>query len=277
MTTALICFVDTETTDIGPRRLAWEMAIIRREMDGTRRELQAFIEVDLSDANPFALGIGRFYDRHPLGKWHSAGPSDSPHPPNPMSISYDGNATFEENLLVSWIDGYLTQANAAHLWCQWTYGAHIIGAVPNFDTEVMAAAARQHGLTPAHHYHLCDIENLIVGYLTAKGDRRLPPWNSDDLFAAIGVTIPDDEKHTAIGDARSVERAWDVVMGDRQPSRDAHKVPGLLVDEQGGLWVDDPFDRDRTMVLWVDPEPVPREAVERDRGALTPWIKGAAS
>jgi hypothetical protein len=208
-TTVPICFVDTETTDVGPRRLAWELAMIRREPDGTRKELQTFIEIDLTDASPFALAVGRFYDRHPLGLWLSGGVSG-----HPANITAKLPSTFWFRNDVRGDYSYITQADAALLWCRWTHGAHVVGAVPNFDTEVMGTAARAAGLIPGHHYHLVDIENLIVGYLAGKGTVMLPPWGSDELYAAAGIPpVPDDEKHTALGDARAVERAWDLVMG----------------------------------------------------------------
>jgi hypothetical protein len=223
---APIVFADTETTDIGPRRLAWELAMIRREPGGTRSEFQAYIEVDLSDANPFALGVGRFYDRHPLGRWLSAGPVSTvgltAGPPLVDSARVERTTTPVTTGL------YITQRQAALAWCRWSHGAHLVGAVPNFDTEVMGWASRAAGLTTGHHYHLADVENLITGWLRGRlkfdtwlesGDRArvealsMPPWDSDALFAEIGVTIPDEERHTALGDARSVERAWDRLMG----------------------------------------------------------------
>lgn len=206
-----ICFVDTETTDVGPRRLAWELAIIRREPDGARRELQAYIEVDLSDASPFALSIGRFHERHPLGKWLTSGTLDSVTP----GLDRQGSVRFNPaGELLEFTGALVTQAQAAALWCRWTHGAHIVGAVPNFDTEVMGTAARAAGLISGHHYHLIDIENLIVGYLAGKGQVIPPPWGSDALYAAAGLDpVPESELHTALGDARAAERAYDLVMG----------------------------------------------------------------
>lgn len=220
-----IVFADTETTDIGHRRLAWELGMIRREPDGTRSELQAFIEVDLSDANPYALKVGRFYDRHPLGRWLASGPARwedigvGPTSPSSHSVVWDG---------VPGAVPYFTQQQAALAWCRWTHGAHVVGAVPSFDTEVMGWAARAAGLLGGHHYHLTDAENLLAGYLRGRvtfdptlpdeGRAQLdalsrPPWDSDALFAAVDVTTPDEDRHTALGDARTVERVWDALYG----------------------------------------------------------------
>lgn len=67
-----------------------------------------------------------------------------------------------------------------------THGAHLVGAAPNFDAEVLAALLRDNGLTPSFHYHLIDVEALAVGWLCAwdraDGEPGIrPPWRSDDL------------------------------------------------------------------------------------------------
>ena len=62
-----ICAVDTETTSLRPDRRAWDIALIRRDDEGERR-VQFFIELDaldLPNADPFSLNVGRFWERHP--------------------------------------------------------------------------------------------------------------------------------------------------------------------------------------------------------------------
>lgn len=186
--TAPIAVIDCETDGVHPGRKPWEIAIIRREPDGTEIEWQAFVEIDLSAADPFGLRVGRFYERHPFGRLVSTGDDGGV-----------GDAL------------YPTQAaiNVAQL----THGAHIVGAVPNFDTETLAPLLRGHGLIPAWHYHLIDIEALAVGFLAGRGEPVTPPWKSDDLSLALGVEpSPEDERHTALGDAKWAMRVYDAVM-----------------------------------------------------------------
>jgi hypothetical protein len=60
-----LVFLDTETTGVHPAREVWEIGMIRRDDEG-EREIQFFVDVDLSLADPFGLSIGKFYERHPV-------------------------------------------------------------------------------------------------------------------------------------------------------------------------------------------------------------------
>jgi hypothetical protein len=193
-------FLDTETDGVHPGRKAWEVAMIRRDDDG-ERATQFYVEIDLSTADPFGLKVGRFYERHPLGRYLSG------------LDSALGTST-------------LSPTHAAMRVARWTHGAHIVGAVPNFDTEVLANLLRAEYLTPAWHYHLIDVENLAVGFLHGASrpvgtvvpdfvtEALALPWKSDDLSRACGVEPPgDDERHTALGDARWAMRLYDKITG----------------------------------------------------------------
>ena len=197
MTPSPICFVDTETTDLHPvRRRVWEVGIIRREPGGRHTEWQAFVDVDLSDGNEFALGVGRFYERHPLGRDLSG-----------REPLYDERGP-----------NFLAAGAAALQVARMTHGAHIVGAVPDFDTRSLGDLIRGHGLIPAWHYHILCAETLALGYLAGRGKVFDLPFSSDDLTAALGLDpVPDGERHTALGDARFAMRMWDAVMsgGDR--------------------------------------------------------------
>ena len=188
--TAAICFIDTETTSLRPDRRAWEIGIITRRPGLSDVEQAWFIEaddLDLGNADLASLSIGRFYERHPqyqLGR-----------EPEFSECVDEGEA--------------LRHVEAV------TRGAHLVGAVPGFDADVLGARMRAHGILPSWHYHLQDFETLIAGYLCGQGKPLPPlPWRSDELSRLIGVEPPGDaERHTALGDARWAARAWDAVTG----------------------------------------------------------------
>lgn len=187
-----ICFVDTETTSLRHDRRAWDVALIRRDDDG-ERTAQFYIsldDIDLPNADPFSLDIGRFWERHPDAASIREG---APHA-----------GGLDEVYL-----GIRAARTVAHL----THGAHLVGAVPNFDAEVLANLIRGHGLIPAWHHHLIDVETLAVGYLAGLGNSIAPPWKSDDLAAYLNIETPEDERHTALGDARMAARIYDRIMG----------------------------------------------------------------
>jgi hypothetical protein len=196
-----IVFLDTETTSLRPDRRAWEIAVIVREpqtvthpdgpdttgtRDAEHRWLVDAEDLDLGNADLMSLKIGRFYERHPQARM------------------YASNRTA----------GVRREAVALAEVEQVTRGAHLVGAVPSFDAEVLSARMRAHGICPSWHYHLQDTETLIIGYLRGQG-QPVPdlPWRSDDLSRLIGVEPPgEDSRHTALGDADWCRRIWDAVM-----------------------------------------------------------------
>lgn len=234
MTTTPLCFIDTETTGLHPERRAWEIALIRRDDAGERELLIQVRDVDLSNAEPKGLQVGGFYERH--GNY---APAAATGPGGP----------FVEGSEAVWA----TEGQAAELVEQHTRGAHLVGCVPDFDARTLDPMLRRHGLIPAWHYHLVDVEAMAVGWLSAHAaqpvrwitgadpekaspadfrpgrlttmtgavevttltpDVLSPPWRSDDLSRACGVEPPSDEdRHTAMGDARWAMRWYDAIVG----------------------------------------------------------------
>lgn len=185
---APVCFIDTETDGVHPGRKPWEIAAVRRDPDGTVTELDTFVEIDLSTADPFGLRVGRFYDRHPLGR-----------------VLSGADASMTGSLM--------TRLGAAMVVAKMTHGAHILGAVPTFDTETLDPVLREHQLLPAWHYHIQCVETLAIGFLAAQGVILRPPYRSDEITAALGLApVPAEEKHTAMGDVRWAMRIYDRVM-----------------------------------------------------------------
>ncbi|WP_280224984.1 hypothetical protein [Nocardia farcinica] len=208
-----IVFLDTETTGLHADRRPWEIAMIRREGD-RQRSLTIYVsDVDLSSAELIGLRVGGFHDRHPMYRKEAGGAFD---------IDTESDDTVDP-----WaaddqlgIDHCLhLEQHAAAVVERWTRGAHIVGAVPNFDTECLSAMLRRHGLCPAWHHHLIDVEALAVGYL--HGSRQVGrvslPWKSDAVSTFLGVKPPsEDERHTAMGDARWAMRLYDHITGGSQ-------------------------------------------------------------
>lgn len=184
-----LVFIDTETTSLRPDRRAWEIGLIERTPDGDA-EHRWFVDadqLDLGNADPFALKIGGFYERHP---------------------EYNGTVSAvlaDEDYVLHRVE-------------RLTRGAHMVGAVPNFDAEVLGTRMRAHGIAPSWHYHLIDVEALAVGFLSAGDDLAenplLLPWSSDELTSRLGLSpVPAEERHTALGDARWARAIYDRVTG----------------------------------------------------------------
>jgi hypothetical protein len=200
-----IVFCDTETTSLRPDRRAWDIGLIAREPGKPDVEHYWFIDerdLDLGNADPMALKIGRFYERHPHYRLDRE------------STGTDTESEYDALRLVEAI----------------TRGAHLVGAVPNFDADVLSARMRANGICPSWHYHLIDIEALAVGYMHGVNshghssttcavncidDNMLPglPWKSDELSEALGITVSEEDRHTALGDARWARAIYDAVTG----------------------------------------------------------------
>jgi hypothetical protein len=181
-----LVFMDTETTGLSLDDDVWEFAAIRREADGSESEHHLFIEHDSEKCSRL-----------------------------PESFRADHERRYDKGAAVSPLKAALTISGL------FTDRPHVVGAVPNFDTERLALLLARFDLAAGWHYHLIDVENLAVGYLAgrrsmSKAGVVVPtlPWDSDDLSAACGITPPTDERHTAMGDVRWAMALYDAVTGD---------------------------------------------------------------
>lgn len=180
-----LVFLDTETTSLRYDRQAWEVALIVRDGNGEDAEYRWFInadDLDLGNADLMSLKIGHFYERHPYAL-------------QLLTSSVGVSDTGSESFVMSQVE-------------ELTRGAHLVGAVPNFDAEVLANRMRDNGLCPSWHYHLIDVETLAAGH------RRLaPPWGFDDILAMYDLFYDEADRHTALGDARMARDLYDAIMG----------------------------------------------------------------
>lgn len=184
---APLIFMDTETTGLALNDDIWEFAAIRREVDGTETELHLFIEHDIDKAANLPESFFRDY-----------------------SARYNKDQAFTREGAAWTIGRFLARQDPV------APRPHIVGAVPNFDTERIALLLRAHAIEPGWHHHLIDVENLAVGWLigadAAPGAPSLP-WDSNVLSRAVEVDPDIFERHTAMGDVRWAMAIYDRVMG----------------------------------------------------------------
>lgn len=254
MTDRPIVFLDTETNGLHADRRPWEIAWIRRDVDGTETERCIQIaDIDNTNAELKGLQVGRFHERFKGGPKASWG----------LTVDISLVPRDQRTLLLE-VDAAIEVERA-------TRDAIIVGAVPSFDTEVLAAMLRRHKLCPSWYYNLVDVETLATGWLSARPSnapiiarlndahmREREQWaetemirttphseglleaeskriqlrraeieiekeinallsadcRSDDLSRACGVEPPtEEERHTALGDARWVQRWYDHIIG----------------------------------------------------------------
>lgn len=180
--TPTLVFIDTETTSLRPDRRAWDVGLIVRRpgyRDSERYWLVDYGDLDLGNADLMSLKIGRFYERHPAAR-----------PDREMSFT----DTVDEADMLGEVEAI-------------TRGAILVGAVPNFDAEVLGTRMRAHGILPSWHYHLVDVETLAAGALKLS-----PPWDFDFMLSAFGLEYAEADRHTALGDARMARDLYDAVL-----------------------------------------------------------------
>lgn len=163
-----LVYVDVETDGLGPKRQPWEIAWIIDDGDGAPVERREFLWIDVSRADPAALRIGGYWERHP----------------DPYGADYVATAS----------PGALARDLARDL-----HGATLVGANPAFDAEVLSRLLRRYAQMPTWHYRLLDVQAMCAGALGWETPRGL-----DDCLAALGIVRPEVDRHTALGDARAV-------------------------------------------------------------------------
>ncbi len=176
----LLCFVDTETDALGPTARAWEVALIRRDDDG-QTDHHWFLPLNLKHADPFSLEIGKFWDRHPMGRKVSSKPEC---PTEPTTPSHD----------------------VARDIMRLTFGATLVGSNPAFDADVLGRLLRAEGYLPSWSHRLRDVATLASGHL------RRDVGGLDGALEALGVIDIEGQRHTATADAEAAMYVYDRVM-----------------------------------------------------------------
>lgn len=196
-------FIDTETTSLGPDRLAWEVAMIRcipGQPDATE-EVRMFVDgLDLSDANPASLRIGKFYDRHPRA--------------NGTATANELAEAFRDDIFRPTRNAnpdLMSEQNVMAVVEHWTRGATLVGAAPWFDAEVLANRMRAHGLCPAWDHRLICVETLALPQIGYSDKGR--PRGLVNTAEALDIEHDEADKHTALGDAALAQRIFEHLVG----------------------------------------------------------------
>lgn len=197
--TAPLIFLDCETTGLDPyRHDIWEVAAVRRDVDGTEREYHAFVDHDVSQADAL-----------------------------PDSFRLDHVARYQAEVAVP--QDVMVRQLADFIGVTEDYGKrpHIVGAVPSFDTERLGLLFDAFSVPVPWHHHLIDVETLAVGWLRGRRHTLIsegvipadspafppPPWDSEVLSRAVGVDPARFLRHEAMGDVRWAMAIYDAVMG----------------------------------------------------------------
>lgn len=204
--TGPLVFIDTETTGLDERpgwdgvNTVWEVGLIRRAghyNPAMYGQWSWQLRVDPGTVDPAAAKVNRFHERYRLS--NPAVETDAVVTGCPPGSGYHPG-------------DQLTMPRWAELFVDLVAGGHWAGIVPDFDVNHLVPLLTANGQLlgwPSRpwHYHLIDPESMAAGLLGLA-----PPWHSYGIAEAFGITIPERDQHTALGDARHAEQLYEAVQ-----------------------------------------------------------------
>lgn len=190
-----LAFVDLETTGVDQsRHEVWEIGLVI--VDGEQDTRYCWqICPDLTTADPMALKVGRYYQRI-----RDAGAV----PGTVWRVEHPELSCLEVRRII-------TAAAAAGEIAALLDGVSFAAANVAFDSAFLAAFLRANGQCPTWDYHLVEIESYAAGALGWA-----PPWKLDKLMTELGASIPEDQRHTALGDAVGIFELWKAAREGRK-------------------------------------------------------------
>lgn len=179
-------FVDMETGGLRVDDTPWEIAVLTVDEDGQEGQFVIHIaDFQPAHADPKALQLAGFYDRHPLH--HPDGPAaaavlvSGPDPDVPV-----------QHLLID-------EADAARVMERLLRDRIVVACNPAFDLERhLAPMLHRHGYAPTWFYR------PVCATVYAAGRLGLPlgRWSNGDIGRAFGVDVADfGTAHQALVDA----------------------------------------------------------------------------
>lgn len=204
-----LAFLDIEAVTLDSAEdVIWEIGVILRHAGPVGvldTEWRWQLHPNLTKAHPDALAMNRYDERFEVPAGVDALAWD---PVRRVGVpaAYDAVAASVHELLS---------------------GAVIVGSSPWFDTQRVELFGRVFGLAPTWSHRLVDIKAYAAGYLTGileerpllagqatriRQAARTLPFDPEQLWAACGAEpATQEERHTALGDARACLRLWDAI------------------------------------------------------------------
>lgn len=219
-----IAFIDTETTGLSHLSRAWEVAVILRETEeidttelghaepqsvaGHATDTEWLFQVEYTPqtlpegTDPKALEIGGWRTRY----WENAEtPSDGD------STTGGRGWLYRQHLIGQGVNTACgpewSVARSLHNRLE---GATLVGVGVHYDAEVLGRMFLRHGLHwQPWHYGILDLKSAAWGYLRGlhDGDAEGYSWDqipirSETVAGHFVPPVPEDQRHTALGDAR---------------------------------------------------------------------------
>ena len=229
-------FTDLETTGLldHPGAVAWEFGIVLREshdLEGgleviraADREYLWWVRPDLSQADPAALRVNRFYER-------TDGAGDSLVAVNLAEPAHAGERVFSDPVAVA--------AQLAPLLSH----SLIVGQNPWFDAWFTGKFLRRNKHALIADFHLRDLSSMATGYLCGTDPRtgilgggdplnghRLTPPSLRKLAIRLGIDLApyDLDMHCALPDARLARDCHDkMIAAYLENMRELETLPSL--------------------------------------------------
>lgn len=205
-----LVFLDTETTGLSYDKQVWDVAMIRDNPDGTTERDQFMIQVFEESTELYEFNE----DSKQYNHWER----------------YDAASTIS------------ALAAAEHIKHMFRDNAHLVGMVPDFDSNALWRLIRDHSADSRAgfpwYYQVIDVDMIALGYFrgclnglaglnnpAAKMNKhtleRLVslPLNTNAASAYLGVPVPSDsERHTAMGDAKWTRNIYYALAGVTPPA-----------------------------------------------------------
>ncbi len=170
-----LTLVDLETTGLDPfAHRIWELAAIRRRPDGSQEALA--VQVALTEAE---ISLA-----------------------DPGALSVGG---FRKRYRP---DKAVSPAAAAQRLERFASGSVLMAVNVSFDVAFLRVLLHRSGVQPSWHYSPADVKSFAAGALGLE-----PPWSSQGLADALGISQEDYARHDALEDCRYGLDLYDRALG----------------------------------------------------------------